>query len=787
MQSLRWPAPCTAVTLVFGFSLLLFWRDPSFFWNDDYQVYYLPALRDMARAWAAGEPPLLSPSSWYGGAFAGEYQVGAFSVFTNLVVVLIWRLGLTLPATAALFSTIHLGVLAAGTFALARRRGLATDLATLAAVVSSLNGWLISWAATDWIATLTSFAWVPWAWWGLERALDGGRGAARFLPAGFFLYLILAAGWPFSILMIFVITVFLALRTGLERRRLPALWPLLAAWAWGAALAAPAILTFLEYLGSGLRAEHRGMLEWQWTVPPTALLGLITPYYTTEWFGFGGRHYAKPAVELACGLVPPVALAAAVLRLRRAFLRAFRWELVALSLLLLLVVLPSMAPFRYSFRWLPLLHLLLGLLGAQALSSLRADDARRAADPRAAAPRFSSFDVVSAALGFLILQQTATLLLYGLFGDLELGAQGTFVIVFLLVSFPFWIWLRRLGAASVFLHRWLPCLVAMASLGSTYYQVPTRWVSHWDFPESLRRAEPFDPDVRYLSFYSQDEAYRGLRGFSQLIRPGNTAMLSGVRMVNGYSPIQPAGLATVLEMRSHFGYYNRAQGLRVLERETGRKGMLELMGVDGLVLANSFEDRAPALLEQGWETVFSSDYGTVLHRAGRRSGEVRSIRSVELVTAAEEIPRRISRRGSTPVPRLMVVSGPPPPERVVEYSPCRLEMRESSRLRAEVRLESSGSERPSLVVFSRPWYPGYRATLGDRTLKVRALNLVLPAVEVPPGAEGLLVLEYSPATLRLGLAVAGLALVLGVAVAAWARSGRRASQTGAVGALNDPG
>ena len=320
---MRVTGPIVTVTLVLGFCLLLLADNPRFFWNDDYQVYHLPALLDMARAWQAGEAPLLSPSSWFGGALAGELQHGTFSIFVQLVVVLIWTLELTLPATAALFSMIHLAVLAAGTFALARQRGLADELATLAALVASLNGWIISWAATDWISTLTSFAWVPWAWWGLERALDRGGGAARFLPAGLFIYLILTAGWPFSVLMAGVVTVLLSLRTGIEERRLTVLWPVLAAWAWGAALAAPALLMFVEHLGSGLRAGHQG-LQWQWVVPPTAILGLIMPYYTSEWYGWEGRH-AKPAIELACGLVPPVVLTTALLRLRRGFCRAERW------------------------------------------------------------------------------------------------------------------------------------------------------------------------------------------------------------------------------------------------------------------------------------------------------------------------------------------------------------------------------------------------------------------------------------------------------------------------------
>src|SRR5690242_11360134 len=64
--------------------------DRSFFWADDYQTYQLAGYCDAARAWSAGEAPLLSPSSWRGGALAGEYQVGVFSPFLAACALLVF-------------------------------------------------------------------------------------------------------------------------------------------------------------------------------------------------------------------------------------------------------------------------------------------------------------------------------------------------------------------------------------------------------------------------------------------------------------------------------------------------------------------------------------------------------------------------------------------------------------------------------------------------------------------------------------------------------------------------
>src|ERR1041384_3950364 len=167
--------------IVVLFCLLLLWRDPLLFWNDDYELSILPVFADVARSWSHGEWPLLSPYSWVCGNLAGEYQYGTFSVFVNAAVVLIWKFPLTFPQQAAALSMAHLFVLAMGGYLLARQRNLAAPLSLMVALVAALNGWIICWGATDWFGALGAFAWLPLAWWAMERALDPRRGRWRFL------------------------------------------------------------------------------------------------------------------------------------------------------------------------------------------------------------------------------------------------------------------------------------------------------------------------------------------------------------------------------------------------------------------------------------------------------------------------------------------------------------------------------------------------------------------------------------------------------------------------------
>src|SRR5437763_8118538 len=79
-----------SASLVLLFCLILLWRDPLVFWNDDYQISILPVFEDVARSWRHGEVPLLSPYSWVCSNLAGEFQYGTFSVFVNAAVVAIW-------------------------------------------------------------------------------------------------------------------------------------------------------------------------------------------------------------------------------------------------------------------------------------------------------------------------------------------------------------------------------------------------------------------------------------------------------------------------------------------------------------------------------------------------------------------------------------------------------------------------------------------------------------------------------------------------------------------------
>src|SRR5258707_5746843 len=188
--------------IVAAFCILLLQHDPLVFWNDDYELSILPVFADVARSWSEGHWPLLSPYSWVCSNLAGEFQYGTFSIFVNAAVVGIWKFPLTFPQQAAALSITHLFVLAIGAFLLARDRKLSVPLSIFVALIAALNGWIICWGATDWFGALGAFAWFPWAWWGLERALDRQRTRWRFLWPAPFVYLVVTGGFSFNLFIV---------------------------------------------------------------------------------------------------------------------------------------------------------------------------------------------------------------------------------------------------------------------------------------------------------------------------------------------------------------------------------------------------------------------------------------------------------------------------------------------------------------------------------------------------------------------------------------------------------
>jgi hypothetical protein len=749
------------IAVLFCLSLLLLNR--GYFWTDDFQTYQLAGYCEVARGWGEGEPPLLSRSSWWAGALAAEFQNGVFSVFLTGCNLLLFRSGLPLPLIAASLSIIHLAVLAMGCFRLARGRGLSPDLAYLVAFVGALSGWIFLWGGTMWFPALASFAWLPWMWWALEWGDEERHGWARFVPAGLFLYLIVTAGWPFTVLMAAIISAWLARRIGGERRRILPLWPMAAAWLVGLALSAPAWLMLLEYTPFTVRGQTPLLVKWHfWTVPVDSLLGLVFPCYGTLWdmFGFYKPHLS---FEMAGGLVPVAILAALLWRTGWGVLRALRWEWGLLALLFILCTGPSIGNFQYSFRWLPLFSLVLGLLAAEGIEWQRAENM----DSQTSLPRSGAW-----AVGLVV-----AVWLW----SWRLGFDPTSTTLFLGLGLVFlsyaWSVVELRCKEDSWLRLAMPCVVTLLGCWLTYALYPPhREVPTWAFTERVRDPSPLDPAVRYLSVHSDkdhwvvnEKAMIGrINGTGEELYPGNAAMYSGLEFVNGYSPLGPLGLEGAFGFLTH-GFSSSEGAEHVLTAESSRGGFLDLLGVDGLVLADGYREHLSRLKANGWTEEGSVKGGIVLRRKGLPTARVRAVEQAEAVPDREEMMQRLREHREGPAPILLLTDKGEPEK--LKFAPADVTLIGETRNSATIEVKPTRPDGEMLIVFSRCWFPGYQAVCNGQSFPVAFCSATLPAVRLPAGTSGRLVFSYQPKSLTLGIQVAlgALALVGAVVVLELAR------------------
>ena len=612
---------------------------PNAFWRDDFQAEYLPGCADIDRALREGSFPLLSPYCWFGGDLAGKYGFGIFSVVHLLVIFVVFHLGLSLAQTAIAIVLTYVVITAGGAFRLGRHYGLTIPTALIVCLAATLNGWSYYWGARSWTCAFSGCAWLPWAWWTLAIAVDDRYGVRRFLPAGIFLYLLLAAGWPYGVLMAAVVTIWLFARTSGLWHPLKS-WPVVAAWALGLALAAPALLTFLEFYSHTVRAAHPPGDSSLWSVPFFAMPGMIFPSSVAAWRGWGSNLGLRPSYELYCGLVPGVAVLAGLIRYRMAFVRQYRWELGLLVVVALLCHFGAVGTFRYAFRWLPLFHLLIGLLGALVVQRwcLETPSRDRLLTRIQAGRSLGLWSLV-----FLLVCGEWTLYATPLpyFANFKWTREALLGLSLL------WMAGECFLAHTSRLHAWLPVMVMAAGLVMTS-QVHTESTVQWSYGESIRQRSTFEENTTYLAILSWDDIFRDIPVGGPIdawCKPvcyfGNTPMYASLRFMNGYDAM---GTLPGYGRLFHMDWIGQTgDPARIVRTYASPGGLLRLLGVDGLILGrHEMFEYAGEIVDQGWKCTAKSGYGAVFHRNGPRAPRVWSVTDVDWVNDGEEMLNRLA-------------------------------------------------------------------------------------------------------------------------------------------------
>jgi hypothetical protein len=296
-------------------------------------------------------------------------------------------------------------------------------------------------------------------------------------------------------------------------------------------------------------------------------------------------------------------------------------------------------------------------------------------------------------------------------------------------------------SSPAMVRKWAPAIVTLAAFLTTYLCIPPNCgVPKYNLSQELTKPAPLDPQRLYLSVYpAPEDFYRWEKKpepFGETLRLGSTSMWGGVRLINGYSPILPAGVAREFGFAIH-GEIRPDVGDTLLERESGPDGILGRLGVDGIIIANEVATNPQPDTE--WELAVTTKEGRVFHRRGEPLPAVRSMTAID------------SR----------------PNEQFASAEVSRIENRRN-RLEADVAVPAGA--RSALLTISRPFFKGYRARIGEHPLRVDSYRRLFPVVEIPAGTSGRFTMIYRPPWLVWGGGVSilclGIVLVGGI-LALW--------------------
>jgi hypothetical protein len=215
-------------------------RNPAL--SDQGLVFY-PYYRWVSRSWNAGDPPSWNSYSYAGVPGYGNPQSGAFDPQVALLALFErWGGERAMDWGWALLATLRLAFAGLGAYVLARELGLQRAGAALAGLSFGLSGYLVLWLGYS-LGHVPPF--LPWILYGLER-LRGPRPARACLLVALCLAGAILGGHPETSFYVGATAGLWALSMLRSERR--AAWLGLAALALGSLLAAPSLLTFLEYL-----------------------------------------------------------------------------------------------------------------------------------------------------------------------------------------------------------------------------------------------------------------------------------------------------------------------------------------------------------------------------------------------------------------------------------------------------------------------------------------------------------------------------------------------------------
>jgi hypothetical protein len=750
-----------ALALLLVLCLLFFWRvvtpNPadraSFRQGDFYNQFYAFAIFEFNQL-TSGRLPLWNPYTYSGHPFLADVQSAVYYPVSLATMLLSLASGFS--AFALELETIaHFYLGAVFTYLLARRLLGSRAGALFSAITFTFGGYLTSYPALQ-LAILETVIWLPLILLLIDLGASelGGRTRLGFLYlvlAGLAFGIALLAGHPQSAMYTLYVSLLYFLLKLWQARRPGADRVAYRSFALGAAtfllvglgLAAAQIIPSLEFM----RLSSRPDLSYQELAGGFAYLDFIQillPHATSFWsplyIGIFPLLMSLFALYL---LICRGGAGQTVEQRRRWRAEVLFWTILAAITLLLsvgddsflyslfYVGVPGFGLFRDQERAALVFSLALSLLAGYGFTALMVSVKESQARDRYyhAILRI----LIALALGivglttlFFLGSSTAgappggtmdTMLGLGVFVSLLLGASLAWLLL----------WQHRPST------EWLVLSLAICLVVVDLFTVNSR------------------PNVQKRKLENQYQATPAIKELQ--VQPGTFRIHNDFRLPGNYGPahgLEDTWGSSPLRLAD----YERFMARVPLERAWA------LLNVRYVV---TWLEHLSVSAEPVFEEPAKRGEVTYIHRLEAEHPRVWIVYEAEVVSSQDMALDRVAEPGFDPY-RLAVLDTPAglrlrgqatdaPQARLAVFSP--------SRLVVEVDHASDG-----LLVLSELYYPGWRATVDGRQAPIYRTDAILRAVEVPAGQHQV-EMVFDPLSVKLGLAISGITLLLSLAYLAW--------------------
>jgi hypothetical protein len=677
------------------------WRGTFFYYVGDQHEMFLPLWHHFGEQLRSGHWPTMEPDGWMGGNHAAEALTGIWNPI-NLAIFVGISFFNNLSLAAFTFMVGILGLLALGTFILAREYGAHRVPSAVVSVALPVSGFTLWYDASGWPDGLTAFTWVTYFWWATRRHSRGLL--SPFVPF-IFGYLAMTTGYPYAALGLVIVLIAIAVELTLQREyvRMVHLTVL------GLCVGAVALLVFLPLLstsGVTFRQQWAGVANNTFMVPSIEdLAASSSPTYLPPILNWGGQLQVIPSTYFAWFIIPLLPW------IRWNSLKGQPRHLISLFVAGVVFLGLTLGPsniwlFRWPLRMVEYLYLSASVLFAIALSAgLATDRVQQRATATAAIvlastylawavqPQLDSL-IQLAGLALVAVLFTACLTAYLRSGLRALGIvlfAGTGLVVTLQTSvFP----LTPSGQVPVYP---LYDVARLKANTSNYHGTVLQLAS--------------------MSGVTTDERQPGEIMF------GNLPRAAGLVTVGSYTGLGFAKFADTLCMDYRGATCAEAFARLWQPADHGTDvALIDVMRVSTLVLQRSLlpdvVDRTPP---PGWRVTSTNGVRTVWER---------------------DHPLLNDRRVSWSSPGVSILNDSSGPQREVVRYRC--------------------TEQAGRLLFARLDWPGYVARLDNHPIEVMNGPAGLVAINVPPG-EHVLTLQFNTPGLRLGfiaLAMATAVMIL---------------------------